>query len=145
MSDTTYASMTQTLQALADGRVKSEALVASQLSRIDAFDPKLHAYLDVYRDEALQAARGMDSLRQAGYTVGPLHGITVAIKDLFEIEGRAITAGSKALPARTSTMTATAVSRLRAAGAIVLGKTHTVEYAFGGWGTNASMGTPWNP
>lgn len=140
-----FASVTQTLRALADGRVDSETLVCQQLKRIDALNPKLHAYLDVYQDEALQAARGLDSLRRAGYTVGPLHGITVAIKDLFEIEGHSITAGSTALPPRRSSITATAVERLRAAGAIVLGKTHTVEYAFGGWGTNASMGTPWNP
>lgn len=141
----TFASMADTLQALADGRVDSETLVSQQLTRIDALNPKLQAYLDVYQDEALRAARALDDLRRAGYTVGPLHGITVAIKDLFEIEGRTITAGSKALPGRRSTITATAVARLRAAGAIVLGKTHTVEYAFGGWGTNASMGTPWNP
>lgn len=141
----TFASITQTLEALEAGQVTSEALVANQLGRIAALDAKLHAYVDVYQEEALQAARGMDALRQAGYTVGPLHGVTVAIKDLFEIAGRPITAGSKALPPRTSPITATTVERLRAAGAIVLGKTHTVEYAFGGWGTNASMGTPWNP
>jgi aspartyl-tRNA(Asn)/glutamyl-tRNA(Gln) amidotransferase subunit A len=147
MTDTamTYASITQTLEALATGQLTSEALVESQLGRIAAFDAKLHAYVDVYRQEALQAARGLDTLRQAGYTLGPLHGITVAIKDLFEIEGRPITAGSRALPPRTSAVTASTVERLRSAGAIVLGKTHTVEYAFGGWGTNASMGTPWNP
>lgn len=141
----TFASMGETLEALADGRVDSETLVRQQLARVEALNPKLQAYLDVYQDEALQAARGLDALRRAGYTVGPLHGITVAIKDLFEIEGHPITAGSLALPARTSRITASAVERLRAAGAIVLGKTHTVEYAFGGWGTNASMGTPWNP
>lgn len=140
-----FASITQTLQALVDGRVDSETLVRQKLARIDALNPKLQAYLDVYQEEALQAARGLDSLRRAGYTLGPLHGITIAIKDLFEIEGHNITAGSKALPARKSLITATVIERLRAAGAIVLGKTHTVEYAFGGWGTNASMGTPWNP
>lgn len=144
-SDWAFASITDTLAALAEGRLDSETLVRQQLAHIDAHNPQLQAYLDVYADEALQAARALDVLRHAGYTVGPLHGITVAIKDLFEIEGRAITAGSRALPPRTSEITATAVARLRAAGAIVLGKTHTVEYAFGGWGTNASMGTPWNP
>lgn len=140
-----YASMEQTLEALASGETNSETLVENQLSRIDAFDAKLHAYVDLYADEALQAARGLDKLRQAGFTVGPLHGVTIAVKDLFEIKGHAITAGSRSLPPRTSTITATVVDRLRAAGAIVLGKTHTVEFAFGGWGTNTSMGTPWNP
>jgi aspartyl-tRNA(Asn)/glutamyl-tRNA(Gln) amidotransferase subunit A len=140
-----FASIERTLAALAAGELTSEALVSSQLSRIDALDGKLHAFVDVYAEEALMAARGLDKLRQAGYTVGPLHGVTVAIKDLFEIDGRPIAAGSKSLPPRMSTGTAAVVERLRGAGAIVLGKTHTVEFAFGGWGTNASMGTPWNP
>lgn len=140
-----YASLEQTLVALAAGQVDSETLVRGQLDRIAVLNPKLHAYLDVYRDEALQVARALDQLRQAGSMVGPLHGVTVAIKDLFDIAGRPITGGSVALPPRTSTVTATVVDRLRAAGAIVLGKTHTVEYAFGGWGTNTTMGTPWNP
>ncbi len=141
----TYASLGQTLAALESGAISSEQLVASQLQRVDALDAKLHAYVDVYADEALQAARGLDKLRQAGATVGPLHGVTMAIKDLFEIKGRPISAGSRSLPPRTSSITATVVDRLRAAGAIVLGKTHTVEFAFGGWGTNTTMGTPWNP
>lgn len=147
MTDTslTYASIEQTLAALEKGDITSERLVENQLGRVDAFDTKLHAYVDVYADEALQAARGLDKLRQAGFTVGPLHGITMAIKDLFEIKGHPISSGSKSLPPRTSSITATVVDRLRAAGAIVLGKTHTVEFAFGGWGTNTTMGTPWNP
>ncbi len=140
-----YASIEQTLQALDSGATSSEALVESQLARIEAWDSKLHAYVDVYREESLQCARGLDTLRRAGCSVGPLHGITVAIKDLFEIKGRPITAGSRSLAPRTSSLTASVVNRLRAAGAIVLGKTHTVEFAFGGWGTNTTMGTPWNP
>jgi len=140
-----YASLEQTLAALAAGQLDSQTLVRGQLDRIAALNPKLHAYLDVYQDEALQVARALDQLRQAGSLVGPLHGVTVAIKDLFDIAGRPITGGSVALPPRTSAVTATVVDRLRAAGAIVLGKTHTVEYAFGGWGTNTTMGTPWNP
>ena len=141
----TYATIDTVAEALASGRTSSEALVAHQLARIDRFDAQLHAFFEVYAQDALQAARSLDAMRQAGYILGPLHGVTVAIKDLFEIEGRAIAAGSAALPPRISRLGATVVERLRAAGAIVLGKTHTVEFAFGGWGTNASMGTPWNP
>jgi aspartyl-tRNA(Asn)/glutamyl-tRNA(Gln) amidotransferase subunit A len=147
MTDTSlaYASIEQALVALEKGDTTSEKLVENQLARVDAFDAKLHAYVDVYAEEALQAARGLDKLRQAGVTVGPLHGVTIAVKDLFEIKGHLISAGSKSLPPRTSSITATVVERLRAAGAIILGKTHTVEFAFGGWGTNTTMGTPWNP
>ena len=71
MTDTslTYASIEQTLAALEKGNITSERLVENQLGRVDAFDTKLHAYVDVYADEALQAARGLDKLRQAGFTV----------------------------------------------------------------------------
>ncbi|UUZ73302.1 hypothetical protein LP415_08450 [Polaromonas sp. P1(28)-8] len=83
----TYASIEETLEALTSGAINSEALVENQLSRIDAFDAKLHAYVDLYAEEALQAARGLDKLRQAGLTVGPLHGVTIAVKDLLKSRG----------------------------------------------------------
>ena len=77
---------------------------------------------------------------------GPLHGLPIALKDLLHIEGRQTTAGSKSWLGRRSDDTATTVStRLLAAGMIPLGKTHMVEFAFGGWGRNAPMGAPWNP
>jgi aspartyl-tRNA(Asn)/glutamyl-tRNA(Gln) amidotransferase subunit A len=139
----------QSVEALAsstrEGRLSSVALVEAQVARIARLDDRLHAFVDIYADQALACAHALDQMARAGVTLGPLHGVTVAVKDLFEIEGHPIAAGSAALPPRRSTQTATVVTRLRAAGAIVLGKTHTVEYAFGGWGTNATMGTPWNP
>jgi aspartyl-tRNA(Asn)/glutamyl-tRNA(Gln) amidotransferase subunit A len=131
--------------AIREGALTSEALVEQQLARIGRHDGRLHAFVDVYADEARAASQALDVMTRAGLSLGPLHGVTVAIKDLFEIAGRPLAAGSRATAARESTQTATVVARLRAAGAIVLGKTHTVEYAFGGWGTNATMGTPWNP
>lgn len=139
------ASLTEAGRALRAGHCSSEALVKRCLDRIDAFDGQLHAFVEVYRDEALTTARAMDALFSAGVRLGPLQGLPIAVKDLFEIEGRRITGGSVAEPARVSTITATAVQRLREAGAVIIGKTHTVEFAFGGWGTNAVMGTPWNP
>ncbi len=76
---------------------------------------------------------------------GPLHGLPIAIKDLFHIKGRQTTAGSKSWLGRISTETAVCVQRLLDAGMIPLGKTHMVEFAYGTWGTNKPMGTPWNP
>lgn len=140
-----YASLEATAAAISDGLITSEALVEHQLRRIDKFDGQLKAFVEVYADEALQAARALDGLLRAGTRLGRLHGVTVAVKDLLEIEGRPVGAGSVATPPRVSSVTATVVERLRAAGAVVIGKTQTVEYAFGGWGTNAGMGTPWNP
>ncbi len=140
-----FASIEETAAAISDGELTSEGLVEYQLDRIARLDPKLGSFVGVYGAEARNVARALDAMLRAGVRLGPLHGVTVVIKDLFEIEGRPIGAGSKAVPARVSTTTATVVNRLRAAGAVVLGKTQTVEFAFGGWGTNAVMGTPWNP
>jgi aspartyl-tRNA(Asn)/glutamyl-tRNA(Gln) amidotransferase subunit A len=74
-----------------------------------------------------------------------LHGIPIALKDLLDIEGRVTTGGSVFWRDRVSSVTATAARRLAAAGMIALGKTHMVEFAFGSWGTNTTMGAPWNP
>jgi len=140
-----FANIGQLQTLLAGGEISGRELVALHLSRIERFDSALHAYIDVHAAQALEAADGLDALRRAGVTLGPLHGVTVAVKDLFDIDGWPTTAGSASQPARIAQTTATAVQRLRQAGAIVLGKVHTVEYAFGGWGTNAELGTPRNP
>lgn len=140
-----YLSVQDTALALRSGELSSERLVESQLNRIARFDDHLHAFVEVYTHEARRAARALDDLRRSGTDLGPLHGVTVAIKDLFHIKGHYLQAGSRAREPQVSDVTATVVERLRAAGAIILGKTHTVEFAFGGWGTNATMGTPWNP
>lgn len=141
----TFASIEETAAAIADGELTSTALVDFQLKRIERLDPKLSAFVEVFADEARSLAYALDRMQQAGVRLGPLHGVTMVIKDLFDIEGRPLGAGSVAVPPRISTYTATVVDRLRAAGAVVLGKTQTVEFAFGGWGTNAVKGTPWNP
>lgn len=145
LDDIPFSSIAHLQRAMNDGELTSEYIVRMQLERIEQFDEQLHAYLDVYAPLALAAAVESDRQRCAGMSLGPLHGIPLAVKDLFDIQGHTITGGSASLPPRMSTFTATAVKRLEAAGAIILGKTHTVEFAFGGWGTNAVMGTPWNP
>jgi aspartyl-tRNA(Asn)/glutamyl-tRNA(Gln) amidotransferase subunit A len=130
---------------ISGGELRSSDLVAACLDRIRAADPKLHAFVDVYETEAKAVAEARDREADVGHMIGPLHGVPVALKDLCEIEGRVTRCGSLMWRDRISPTTATIVQRLRAAGAIVIGKTHMVEFAFGGWGTNAAMGTPWNP
>ncbi|HTV90911.1 MAG TPA: amidase [Stellaceae bacterium] len=115
------------------------------LARIAAHDAKLHAYIDVYADDARLAAEAADKAIRAGHAVGPLHGVPIALKDLVDIEGRVTTGGSAVWRQRRSPVTATLARRFFAQGMIVLGKTHTVEFAMGGWGTNQNLGTPWNP
>jgi aspartyl-tRNA(Asn)/glutamyl-tRNA(Gln) amidotransferase subunit A len=133
----------------------SKAFVARRLSPVDAVDalleriarlePKLHAFVEVYGANARLAAEGADKAIRSGHAVSPLHGVPIALKDLIDLDGQITTGGSASLKQRRSTTTATIARRVIAAGMIVLGKTHTVEFAMGGWGTNQHMGTPWNP
>jgi aspartyl-tRNA(Asn)/glutamyl-tRNA(Gln) amidotransferase subunit A len=127
------------------GKLSPVEIVDALLARIAAHDDTLHAYVEVYRDDARLAAEAADKAIRSGHRIGPLHGIPIALKDLIEIEGRVTTGGSQVWRDRPSTCTATIAQRLIAAGMIVLGKTHTVEFAMGGWGTNQHRGTPWNP
>ena len=126
-------------------RVSPVDVIEAFLSRIASQDPKLGSFVEVYAEDARLAARGAEAAIRSGHAVGPLHGIPVALKDLIEIEGKTVTGGSEVWRERKATRTATLAQRLIAQGMIVLGKTHTVEFAMGGWGTNSLRGTPWNP
>jgi aspartyl-tRNA(Asn)/glutamyl-tRNA(Gln) amidotransferase subunit A len=119
--------------------------VTALLDRIERRDPALHSFIAVYGDDARLAAEGADRAIRSGHRVGPLHGVPIALKDLVDLEGRVTTGGSKVWANRVSPVTATLAERAIAAGMIVLGKTHTVEFAMGSWGTNTHMGTPRNP
>ena len=144
-NDLPFHSLTSLKAHLERGDVSSVEIVVACLERIAQLDVRLHAFIDVYRDGALACAEAADLERQAGMARGPLHGLPVALKDLLHLAGRQTTAGSKSWLGRKSGETATVVERLVAAGMIPLGKTHMVEFAFGGWGRNEPMGTPWNP
>jgi aspartyl-tRNA(Asn)/glutamyl-tRNA(Gln) amidotransferase subunit A len=126
-------------------RLSPVDLVEAALARIHAADAKLHAFVEVYAQDARLAAEAADKAIRSGHAIGPLHGIPIALKDLIEIEGKVTTGGSEVWRNRRSGCTATLLRRLTAAGLIVIGKTHTVEFAMGGWGTNQHRGTPWNP
>jgi aspartyl-tRNA(Asn)/glutamyl-tRNA(Gln) amidotransferase subunit A len=127
------------------GRLSPVDIVDGALKRIGAADGKLHAFVEVYEKDARLGAEAADKAIRSGHRIGPLHGIPIALKDLIDIEGRITTGGSEVWRERRSTHTATLARRLIAAGLIVIGKTHTVEFAMGGWGTNQHRGTPWNP
>lgn len=135
----------QLARAIASRELRSAELVELLLERIARYDTKLHAFIDVFADDARAAAAAADQAIGAGHSVGPLHGVPIALKDLVDIEGRVTTGGSKHWAKRVSPVTATLARRLMAAGMIIIGKTHTVEFAMGGWGTNRQLGTPWNP
>lgn len=140
-----FSSLTDLAAALAKRDVTSLDLADFYLARIARGNAKLHAFVSVDTDLARALARASDVRRAAGLSLGPLDGLPIALKDLLEIEGRITTVGSELWRHRRSTETAPVVERLLAAGMVVLGKTHMVEFAFGGWGPNPKMGTPWNP
>ena len=112
---------------------------------IESLDNKLGAFETVFSDDAMRQAHLADIEISAGSYIGPLLRIPFAIKDIFDLEGTICTKGSLALKKNRSECTGTVVQRLISAGGIIIGKTKTVEHAFGGWGTNQKMGTPWNP
>jgi aspartyl-tRNA(Asn)/glutamyl-tRNA(Gln) amidotransferase subunit A len=102
-------------------------------------------FLRVYGEAARAAADASDARRRAGTPLGPLDGAIVSIKDLFDVAGETTTAGSTALrDAPAAVRDAAVVRRLRRAGAVVLGKTNMVEFAFSGVGLNPHYGTPGN-
>src|SRR5215510_59348 len=144
-TDPAFRSLSELARALRTGEASSLEITRGYLYRIARADGKLAAFAQVYPDEALAAAEAADRIRRSGWPVGPLHGLPIAVKDLCDITGKVATVGSKAWSVRQGTTTAIVVERLTAAGMIVLGKTHMVEFAFGGWGTNPLCGTPWNP
>ena len=130
---------------IAARRLSPVDLVDECLTRIERLEPRLHAFVSVNAANARLAAEAADKAIRSGHAVGPLHGIPIAIKDLVEIEGEVAMGGTAAWRNRIAPRTATLMRKLMAAGMINLGKTHTVEFAYGGWGTNQHLGTPWNP
>ncbi|MGH7348840.1 MAG: amidase, partial [Candidatus Rokuibacteriota bacterium] len=143
--DPVWAGVAELSRAFAARTLSPVEAVDALLDRIGRLDGRLHAFIAVYADEARLAAEGADRAIRSGHRIGPLHGVPIALKDLVDLEGRVTTGGSKAWAGRVSPVTATLAERAIAAGMIVLGKTHTVEFAMGSWGTNTHMGTPWNP
>ncbi len=137
--------MTQLKELIDRGELSSLELTESLLDRIARADGKLHAFVDVYADEARALARAADQARAACLPRSPLHGLPVVLKDLLDIKGRIGTLGSKHYVNRIATETSATVERLLAAGMVPLGKVHMTEFAFGGWGTNPLMGAPQNP
>jgi len=145
MSDIAEMTLVELAAGLKARRFSSREVTDTFLARIEKADGKLHSYVEVYTKEARALADAADIARGAGLPLPALHGLPIAIKDLCDIAGRVGTGGSKMLEKRVASETSATVERLLAAGMVPLGKTHMVEFAFGGWGTNPLMGAPWNP
>ena len=113
-----------------EGRITSAELVADCLARIAEVDSHVGAWTFLDRDHAMMQAQMADDHRQHGRALGPLHGVPVGIKDIFDTGDMPTEFGSPLWSGRTPRQDAAAVARLRAAGAVIMGKTVTTEYAY---------------
>lgn len=150
MSDLTDLSLTQINQALHSGDISSRQLTQAFLDRIDRLDHSLHAFLTLIPEKALKQADEADRRLRAWRTgdnkpLPPLLGVPVAIKDVLCVEDVRCTCGSRILENFHPPFNATVVERLLAAGAIVLGKTNTDEFAMGSSTENSAYGVTHNP
>lgn len=123
-----------------------EGQLLGALARIKEADAKLNAVAHDIEAIAVTEAKRCDALALTGSNAGPLHGLLFAIKDIIDLAGIPTRSGSLTRSLQpASGSDATVVAKLRAAGAVPVVKSNTVEFAFGGWGTNVTVGTPVNP
>jgi aspartyl-tRNA(Asn)/glutamyl-tRNA(Gln) amidotransferase subunit A len=147
-ADLGFAGIAELAPRIAAGEVSPVALTEAALARIETRDPALNAFMTVTAERARAAARSAESEIAQGRVRGPLHGVPLAIKDLFATKGVRTTGGSKLLADWMPDHDAAAVERLMAAGAVLLGKTGMHELAYGTTSNNAHYGpvrNPWNP
>jgi len=132
---------------MAAGKLSSAELTRAALASAAALQGKLNSFITVMEDAARDRARRMDEERAAGRNRGPLHGIPVAVKDVFCTNGVRTTCGSKILAHHVPEYDAAVVERLDAAGAVLIGKTSMHEFAYGITSNNVHYGAvrnPWN-
>jgi len=141
------ATLNDTAASLREGRTSSIELTEAALAR--AADPAgegARVFTRVYAEQARAAARAADTLRAAGLARSPIDGLPISIKDLFDVAGEITLAGSVARQGEPAADEhAVVVQRLLAAGAVIVGRTNMVEFAYSGLGVNPHYGTPRNP
>lgn len=138
-----YRQLHEVAALIAAGETTSAEVTDAVLARIDRVDGHLGAFSDVLAESARREAAARDAETQLNRSRGPLHGVPIAVKDLYEVEGTPAAAGTIALADRIATADATAVQRLRAAGAVIVGKLKMSEGAFAAH--HPQLGTPKNP
>src|SRR5579862_8943725 len=125
----------------ASARIRARTITPTQLTeaclaRIETYNPKLNAFITVLREQAMAQAHELETEQRAGKLRGPLHGIPIALKDNVDTAGLRTTAASALFDDRIPEHDAEVAKRLKAAGAVIIGKTNLHEFAMGG--TNAT-------
>jgi aspartyl-tRNA(Asn)/glutamyl-tRNA(Gln) amidotransferase subunit A len=141
MTDLHWLTASEAAQAIVARKLSPVELTRAVLDRIERLDPQLHAFIRLDADAAVDAAKAAEREIAAGRPRGPLHGVPVGIKDIIDVAGLPTTCHSKILIDHIAAEDAVCVARLRGAGAIVLGKLSTHEFAIGG----PSFDLPWPP
>jgi aspartyl-tRNA(Asn)/glutamyl-tRNA(Gln) amidotransferase subunit A len=137
--------ITELRERIASGLVKAADLADNYYARIEKVNPRLNIYLSLTKERALEQAARVDAAAAKGDPLGPLAGIPVGIKDVLVMHGAPATAGSRILKGYHPPYDATAVARLEAAGAVLLGKLNCDEFAMGSSNENSAYGPVRNP
>ena len=145
MTDLLLSPATVLAQRIRAGELSPVALIDASLAKIDEVNPRLNAFCAIYRDEARARARECEAAVRNGAQLGPLHGLPVAIKDFTPIAGKVTTRGSRAFADWVPNSNPVIVERLIGAGAIIIGKTTTPEFAYSSFTASPLWGITRNP
>lgn len=140
-----FESVASLSSRIAKGHLSPVKLAEEMLGRIEALDGRLHSFIRILPDRALAQAQAAEQMLKSGAECGALTGVPYAAKDLFDVKGVPTTAGTRLLANNIAREDSTVVRKLAAAGMVLLGKTHTVQFAYGAPGINHDYGTPHNP
>lgn len=145
MNDILHGSIAQLAALIRSGEISPVELIEATFQAIDQYEPQLNAFITLFREESLKSARQAEvEIRQEGDR-GPLHGIPIALKDIIRVAGTRTTCGSKFFSDESPQFDATVASKLKGAGAIIIGKTNLHEFAFGVTTENPHFGATANP
>ncbi len=148
MSELHWLTAAEATRQFAARKLSPVELLTALLARIERLDPKLHAFIRLDAEAAMAAARAAETEIAAGRVRGPLHGVPVGIKDIIDVAGLPTTCHSKILVDNVAKADAAVIAKLRQAGAIILGKLSTHEFAIGGPSFDLPFPparNPWNP